>query len=82
MKTEKYITMAKEYKRWVKEEPLDEGGTKRIEVEEVENGFIKTVSISNEEKYECKRYISEENPMEEKGLIEKLAEAMGARIKT
>lgn len=71
-------TSMKERKRWVKEEPLESGkGTKRIEVEEVSNGFIKTETIEGEDskgeyKYECVKSIHEDNPIEEKSLLEKL----------
>lgn len=69
--------MDKENKRWSKEEPLEGGGYRRIEVEEVSNGFIKTVVTSREgENYEysCIKSIHEDNPMEEKSLVDKLEE--------
>ena len=64
-------------KRWTKEEPLENGkGTKRIEVEEVSNGFIKSVIIEGEMegeyKYKCVKSIHEDNPLEETPLVEKL----------
>ena len=68
----------KQNKRWTKEEPLPNGGSKRTEVEEVSNGFIKTTTIEGEVdgeyKYECIKSIHEENPMEEKTLVDKLEE--------
>ena len=64
-------------KKWSKEEPLEKGkGIKRTEVEEVSNGFIKSVvtegEIDGEFKYKCVKSIHEDNPLEEKPLIEKL----------
>jgi len=55
-------------KRWSKEETKDDV-TKRIEVEEVENGYVisKSKSWQDKEKgyqYVCKKYISKTNPME------------------
>jgi hypothetical protein len=59
----------KKYKRWEKSESTD-GMTKRVCVEQVENGFIITMekygSSGEDEKYtsECKKYISKKNPLE------------------
>lgn len=59
----------KKYKRWEKSESTD-GMTKRVCVEQVENGFIiimeKYGSSGEDEKYtsECKKYISKKNPLE------------------
>ena len=56
-------------KRWEKSESID-GMTKRVCVEQVENGFIVTMekygSPDESEKYinECKKYISKKNPLE------------------
>ena len=61
--------MDKKYKRWEKSESTD-GMTKRVCVEQVENGFIITMekygSSGEDEKYtnECKKYISKKNPLE------------------
>jgi len=61
--------MDKKYKRWEKSESID-GMTKRVCVEQVENGFIITMekygSSGEDEKYtsECKKYISKKNPLE------------------
>ena len=61
--------MDKKYKRWEKSESTD-GMTKRVCVEQVENGFIiimeKYGSSGEDEKYtsECKKYISKKNPLE------------------
>lgn len=68
-------------KTWSKTEPLEEGkGEKRIEVEEVSNGFIKTVTIEGEIKgewtYKCTKSIHEDNPFEEPALVEKLKKVM------
>jgi len=55
-------------KRWSKEVTTDKG-SKRISVEQVENGFIITKSIDTygdstiPSKYETKKYISKENPI-------------------
>lgn len=51
-----------------------DGVNKRVEVEQVENGWIMTVNKEytmgegekKEWKYECKRYISKSNPLEKK----------------
>jgi hypothetical protein len=61
----------KTYGRWEKSTTVN-GKTTRISVQEVENGYIKTVSIEDENGWDEKKYISKENPMEEKSLIEKL----------
>lgn len=61
--------MDKKYKRWEKSESTD-GMTKRVCVEQVENGFIITMekygNSGEDEKYtsECKKYISKKNPLE------------------
>jgi hypothetical protein len=61
--------MDKNKKRWEKSETAD-GITKRVCVEQAENGFIITMekygSSGEEEKYtsECKKYISKKNPLE------------------
>ena len=74
------INEKKDSKRWSKG---NESDTKRecIDVEQVENGYIKTVSLEiKDEKegwiYTTKKYISKENPMEEKSLIDKLEEIL------
>jgi hypothetical protein len=62
-------TMDKKHNRWEKSETSD-GITKRVCVEQVENGFVITMekygSSSIDEKYtsECKKYISKKNPLE------------------
>jgi hypothetical protein len=63
--------MSDDKKRWEKSETAD-GITKRVSVEQVENGYIVTMekygrpSIDDDEKYtnECKKYISKKNPLE------------------
>jgi len=56
-------------KRWEKSETAN-GVTKRVCVEQVENGFVITMekygSSGEDEKYtsECKKYISKKNPLE------------------
>ena len=61
--------MEQKYKRWEKSESTD-GMTKRVCVEQVENGFIITMekygSQGDSDKYtnECKKYISKKNPLE------------------
>lgn len=62
-----------ENKRWSEEKPAENGkGTVRVEVEQVSNGFIKTVSSESEEGYDSVRSIHEDNPMEEVALVDKL----------
>jgi len=62
-------TMDSKHKRWEKSETTD-GITKRVCVEQVENGFVITMekygSSGEDEKYtnECKKYISKKNPLE------------------
>lgn len=57
-------------KRWEKSQTAD-GMTKRISVEEVENGFVITMEkygqSGEDEKYtsECKKYISKTNPLKQ-----------------
>jgi hypothetical protein len=64
--------MSHDKKRWEKSETSD-GITKRVSVEQVENGYIVTMekygkpSMDDEDgKYtnECKKYISKKNPLE------------------
>lgn len=61
-------TMENKHKRWEKSETTD-GITKRVCVEQVENGFVITMEKYGsglDEKYtnECKKYISKKNPLE------------------
>jgi hypothetical protein len=65
-------TMDKKYKRWEKSQTAD-GMTKRICVEEVENGFVISMEKygqGEDEKYtnECKKYISKTNPLKEEDI--------------
>ena len=64
--------MADDKKRWEKSETAD-GITKRVSVEQVENGYIVTMekygklSVDEDDsKYtnDCKKYISKKNPLE------------------
>jgi hypothetical protein len=64
--------MSHDKKRWEKSETAD-GITKRVSVEQVENGYIVTMekygkpSMDDDgDKYtnECKKYISKKNPLE------------------
>ena len=65
--------MSHDKKRWEKSETAD-GITKRVSVEQVENGYIVTMekygrALSDEDddsKYtnDCKKYISKKNPLE------------------
>lgn len=64
--------MADNKKRWEKSESAD-GITKRVSVEQVENGYIVTMekygklSVDEDDsKYtnDCKKYISKKNPLE------------------
>jgi hypothetical protein len=68
----KLNNMSDNKKRWEKSESAD-GITKRVSVEQVENGYIVTMEkygkASNDEddsKYtnDCKKYISKKNPLE------------------
>jgi hypothetical protein len=68
----KLNTMSHDKKRWEKSETAD-GITKRVSVEQVENGYIVTMEkygrASDEDddsKYtnDCKKYISKKNPLE------------------
>jgi len=62
-----------ENKRWSEEKPAENGnGTVRVEVEQVSNGFIKTVTTDGDEGYEYVKSIHEDNPMEEVALVDKL----------
>jgi hypothetical protein len=62
-------TMEHNKKRWEKSQTAD-GITKRICVEQVENGYVISVEkygqSGESEKYtnECKKYISKKNPLE------------------
>jgi hypothetical protein len=70
--------MSKGKKSWEKRENFEDGSYKEIRVEEVDNGFIKSVTRHYKEngewEYETKRTIHTENPMEEKSLADKLQE--------
>lgn len=61
--------MENKHKRWEKSESVN-GMTKRVCVEQVENGYIITMekygSEGDSEKYtsDCKKYISKKNPLE------------------
>ena len=69
----KLNNMSHDKKKWEKSESAD-GITKRVSVEQVENGYIVTMekygrpSMDGDEddKYtnECKKYISKKNPLE------------------
>jgi hypothetical protein len=68
----KLNTMSDNKKRWEKSESAD-GITKRVSVEQVENGYIVTMekygklSVDEDDsKYtnDCKKYISKKNPLE------------------
>jgi hypothetical protein len=69
----KLDNMSHDKKRWEKSETAD-GITKRVTVEQVENGYIVTMekygrpSMGDEDdsKYtnDCKKYISKKNPLE------------------
>jgi len=69
----KLNNMSDDKKRWEKSETSD-GITKRVSVEQVENGYIVTMekygkpSMDDEDdsKYtnDCKKYISKKNPLE------------------
>lgn len=64
--------MTHDKKRWEKSETAD-GVTKRVSVEQVENGYIvtmekygKALDEDDDSKYtnDCKKYISKKNPLE------------------
>ena len=65
--------MSNDKKRWEKSETAD-GITKRVSVEQVENGYIVSMEkygrgigdSDEDDKYtnECKKYISKKNPLE------------------
>jgi len=65
---------------WTKKVELEDGTSIMTKVEKVENGYIKCVdkSIKKEDgwKFESKKTIHTENPLQEKSLIQKLAEAL------
>ena len=65
---------------WTKKVELEDGTSIMTKVEKVENGYIKCVekSIKDEDgwKFENKKTIHTENPLEEKSLVQKLAEAL------
>ena len=65
---------------WTKKVELEDGTSIMTKVEKVENGYIKCVdkSIKEEDgwKFESKKTIHTENPLQEKSLIQKLAEAL------
>ncbi|QDP66167.1 MAG: hypothetical protein GOVbin3661_83 [Prokaryotic dsDNA virus sp.] len=65
---------------WTKEVKLDDGGYIRTKVEEVSNGFLKCVDKNTKEgdkwTFETVKSIHSDNPLKEKSLVEKLAEAL------
>jgi len=77
----------KKYKRWSKEVRMDDV-TKRIEVEEVSNGYIITIekygTIEGEYKSECTKKISTSNPFDksEDKDDEGFDGLMGSAVKT
>lgn len=50
------------------------GKKRRVEVREVENGYVITVTETSDDSYSCKEYISEDNPFEVKPIWEKMEE--------
>lgn len=69
----------KEYKIWEKSTTAN-GKTETVRVEEVENGFIKTITTEEDAgngwEFNSKKYIYEDNPMEEKSILDKLSDFM------
>ena len=65
---------------WTKKVELEDGTSIMTKVEKVENGYVKSVDKSIKDKdgwkFENKKTIHTENPLQEKSLIEKLAEAL------
>tara|TARA_R100001530_G_scaffold127300_1_gene96475 strand:- start:128 stop:376 length:249 start_codon:yes stop_codon:yes gene_type:complete len=65
---------------WTKEVKLENGGYIRTKVEEVSNGFIKCVDKNTKEGdkwiFDSVKSIHSDNPLKEKSLVEKLAEAL------
>jgi len=63
-------------KTWEKREESEDGSYKEIKVEEVSNGFIKTITEhyrkGEEWEWETIKSIHTENPMEERSLADKL----------
>ncbi len=63
-------TMDTNKKEVVEKTITKNGMTKSVRVEEVENGFVIKITKEGETKegwkYECKTYISQTNPLEEK----------------
>ena len=63
-------------KSWEKRVNYEDGSFEEIRVEEVDNGFIKCVTKHYKEgdewEYETTKTIHDENPMDEKSLVEKL----------
>jgi len=62
---------------WTKKIELEDGGYICTKVEKVSNGYIKCIDKSMKDgdswKYESTKSIHEDNPMEEKSIVEKLA---------
>ena len=63
---------------WEKREEFEDGSSKEVRVEKVSNGFIQTISTRKKEgddwKYSDVKSIHQDNPMEEKSVVDKLAE--------
>jgi len=70
-------TDAKGAVTWTKKVELEDGGYIMTKVEKVSNGYIKCVDKSMKDgdswEYKTTKSIHEDNPMEEKSIIEKLA---------
>jgi hypothetical protein len=62
---------------WTKKVELEDGGYVMTKVEKVSNGYLKSIDKSmkedNEWKHESTKSIHEDNPMEEKSIVDKLA---------
>lgn len=90
--TEKYFIMGDmstvkdgsgtEAKVTTKRHEYEDGSYEEISVEEVEGGFIKTVSKhykddKDEWQWDTNKSVHKENPLDESGLADKLAEYLG-----
>jgi len=74
----KTTTMAEKYKRWSRSEPT-KNGNKTTEVQEIENGFLITVS-EYRDKGDCcgdwtdTKTFSKENPLDDSSLVSEVLE--------
>ena len=79
-KLEESNTSTEKRTTWEKREEFEDGSYCEEKVEKVSNGYIRTKTThykkGEEWKYDCVKSIHEDNPMEDKSVVDKLREAL------